>query len=182
MKYCCTILFCFFALAAWTQDDCYKILYDKGLTAYQAGRYAEALKKWEAAATCPDKPTRNDLDSRIGQAKAKLKPRPDSKPVKKPSVPTTTPSGNASDDELWDIVRDSKDSNTVQKYLDQYPNGRHAYVAGFRIKEIRSEFSIALRDIPKSPVFSGKNRSAPRTPPPTTVFGKSLMTPKIPIP
>ncbi|MCC6460920.1 MAG: hypothetical protein IT260_10650 [Saprospiraceae bacterium] len=118
-------------LAAMAQDDCYKPLYDKGLAAYNAGRYSEALKKWEAAKTCPDVPAAQDLDSRIRQARAKI---PAPKPASKPSTKPTTPSAG---DQLWDIVKDSQDPKTVQKYLDQYPGGRHAAAARQRIRELQ---------------------------------------------
>ncbi|MCC6460921.1 MAG: hypothetical protein IT260_10655 [Saprospiraceae bacterium] len=54
------------------QDNCYEFLYTKGNIAFADGRYAEALKKWEGAQTCPDKPLKNDVDDRIRQAQARI--------------------------------------------------------------------------------------------------------------
>ena len=64
------LLLCPLKIAA--QDTCYAFLYTKGNMAFTDGRYREAIKKWEGARTCPDKPPKNDVDERIRQAQARI--------------------------------------------------------------------------------------------------------------
>ena len=90
MKHAGPLLFLLFLLplAAKTQDDCYKLLYQIGQEAFNAGRYGDAIKKWNAAKGCPDKPANNDLDRRIEQARAKI---PASPKPKKPAIDASKP-------------------------------------------------------------------------------------------
>lgn len=55
---------------------CYDRLRTLGIEDYNAKKYEEAIKKWEAAKTCSFVPADNDLDSWIAKAKAPVpKPR-----------------------------------------------------------------------------------------------------------
>lgn len=140
------LLLAFLPLAAAGQGtDCYRRLYDKGLTEYNAGRWDSAVKKWNGAKNCPDKPAKNDLDARIRQAEAEKKKEQDRKnsaaaaPQKQPVKPKPNPpkaDTRAEDNALWDIVKDSKDPTTVQKYVDKYPDGLHAAAARKRIRDL----------------------------------------------
>ncbi len=66
------------------QTDCYSKLLQLGKTAYDKGAYSEAIKKWEAAKTCSDKPQNNELQALIDKAKQKISPTVSQKPAATP--------------------------------------------------------------------------------------------------
>jgi len=135
--------------AAAQQAGCYRRLYDKGEAEYRAERYAEAIKKWEGAKTCPDKPAKNDLDSRIQQAKEEQRKKDDKKqpkpvqqtPAKNTNTSTQTAetakrAADKADHETWDIIKGSNDPATFRRYLDKCKSCLYAEAARKRIREL----------------------------------------------
>lgn len=108
MKHAGPLLFLLFLLplAAKTQDDCYKLLYQIGQEAFNAGRYGDAIKKWNAAKGCPDKPANNDLDRRIEQARAK---------ISAPSKPKKTATAGSKTDKKGQTASSKKPASNSKK-------------------------------------------------------------------
>ena len=46
-------------------QDCYKTFYDKGVEHFRNDDFDAAIKSFEAAKVCSDKPTNNDVDDKI---------------------------------------------------------------------------------------------------------------------
>lgn len=61
-------------------QKCYTIASQKGDEAFKNGNYQEAIKFWEKARECSDKPPKHDLDSKITRANTALKPKPKPQP------------------------------------------------------------------------------------------------------
>lgn len=57
-------------------QSCYTNFYNKGKILYASGKYQEAINYFEEAKKCPDKPSNNDIQKRIGDCKNKLNPVP----------------------------------------------------------------------------------------------------------
>jgi formylglycine-generating enzyme required for sulfatase activity len=61
-------------------QKCYTLTSQKGDEAFKNGNYQEAIKFWEIARKCSDKPAKDDLDGKIGRANSALKPKPKIQP------------------------------------------------------------------------------------------------------
>jgi len=119
------VLHCFFlllpALAAAQECDCCKIR-TVGQTKYDNGDYAGAIKSWknaqektsDAATKCSDLSTLiTKAQKRINDANAARREREQA--------------AREADDNAWDIAQGSLTG--CQRYLQKYPNGRHATAA-----------------------------------------------------
>lgn len=89
----------------------------RGQKDFDAGRYDDAIKKWTLGQKAPDIDKCPDLADLINKAKRVKTEREE-------------------EDRLWNIVGDSQDPKTIQRYLKEYPNGRYATEAQNRIKNI----------------------------------------------
>jgi formylglycine-generating enzyme required for sulfatase activity len=63
-------IYLFFTLSISAQ--CYTVLYEAGISAFNSNEFNTAITKWNAAKSCPDKPADNDISGRINQARGKL--------------------------------------------------------------------------------------------------------------
>ncbi len=148
-----------FPLTAAAQGDCYHPLYNKGLSEFNAGRWDNAILKWKGAKDCPDKPANNDLDSRIRKAEKsksdevaermrrkeaaaaerKRQAEIDRQQRETASAVERNRAADKADDDAWDIIKDSRDTTVFRRYMEKYPNGRHAVAAQKRITELSGD-------------------------------------------
>lgn len=142
-RYCWALCLLPLLTAAQTPTECYRHLYKRGVEEYNAGRWADAIKKWEGAKTCPDKPAKNDLDARIQQAKAKLNPPkpspgktagPTEAQKKAEAQKQAEAAARKADDDAWEFAQGTLIG--CQRYLNKYPNGRHAAEARQCVRDL----------------------------------------------
>ncbi len=124
------------ALAA--AQSCCDIKRNAGQTAYNSGNYETAIAKWQEGKKCSDAASCTDLDNLISKARQKIKQRDDAaaKQRQQQAAAEKKRLADKADDDAWELVKDSQDPKTVQKYLDKYPPGRHASDARKRLKEL----------------------------------------------
>ena len=148
------LLFAPLARAAAQDDCCCCDFRQKGQTEYNAGRYQSAIKKWQLGQRCPDAAQCPTLAQLIREAQTHL-PKPKPKPAKTTPAKTTPsqPAADQNGDAFWELVKDSEDPKTIQKFLDQYPNSRHAAAASQRIKALTPAVSRPA-DTPKTNALS----------------------------
>jgi formylglycine-generating enzyme required for sulfatase activity len=155
---CC---FCLLTQITYAQNDdtCYKRTRQKGIDAYNAQKFKDAIFYWETAKGCGYVPANNDLNTWIKKANDKLNPP---KPVVKPQTPiqkpaTVNPGISAEDQKKREAAirleadkkqREQADEtawkyaqriNTVvayQIYLDDYPSGKYTGTARQKIKDL----------------------------------------------
>jgi formylglycine-generating enzyme required for sulfatase activity len=118
---------------------------DAGQTAYNNGNYETAIAKWQEGKKCSDAASCTDLDGLIANARSKIKQRDAAAAEQRRQREAEAERqrkaeqkrlADKADDDAWDLVKDSQDPKTVQKYLDKYPSGRHATDARKRLKEL----------------------------------------------
>jgi formylglycine-generating enzyme required for sulfatase activity len=174
------IIITFMGTVLSAQSKCYDILYQKGKSAFAAGKYEDALKKFNGAKDCSDKPAVNDLNAQIQLVQSKL-PSPPSppkppKPVNKPikSIPKTQPEkpsqtrDKAQQEKIdWEIATGIGQESAFWNYLEKYPTGWHS-------KEARQRMDILQQNQKNTPIAVVP---APVTPP--VVVQKTIFKPEM---
>lgn len=133
------LLFCLCLLPALAAaQSCCDIKRKAGQTAYDARNYETAIAKWQEGKKCSDAASCTDLDGLIAKARQKIKERDAAvaKQRQQKAAAEQKRLADKADDDAWELVKDSQDPKTVQKYLDKYPQGRHAAAARKRIREL----------------------------------------------
>ena len=126
-------------------QKCFDVAARKGDLAFKNGKYAEAIKLWEAALKCTEVPAKNDLDIRINQAKLALKapqkqpeqqrPQPQkTQNTNRPQKPNKTESPSQQrqaettnyDADAWAVAKKAQTIDGYKAYLSKYPRGQFA--------------------------------------------------------
>lgn len=140
----------FFALSTHIQAQCYDKFSKEGDAARARGEIKLAIEKWERAKKCSDKPSNNNLESKIKDAESILnKPKPPkpTPPSRLKPTQNTNPTPSAStelsieekaerDKKAWNIVQKVDNIAAYQGYLDEFPVGIYRYSAKKRIEQL----------------------------------------------
>jgi formylglycine-generating enzyme required for sulfatase activity len=144
-----------FALSTHTQAQCYDKFSKEGDAARARGEIKLAIEKWERAKKCSDKPSNNNLESKIKDAEKLLKP---TKPTPIPPRPQNPIPAQVSEKErereklriereterqrierdqtAWTIAQKADNIAAYQGYLDEFPIGIYRFSAKKRISEL----------------------------------------------
>lgn len=129
LLFICSLLL-FGVLAHAQNATCYTKTRQKGMDAYNAKKYTDAINFWEAAKGCSYVPADNDLNSWIKKANDKLNPPESSTPNKRPVT------NNAADEAAWKLTQRINSKAAYEAYLADYPKGKYAATARQKIKNL----------------------------------------------
>lgn len=141
---------CLLLLAGLSQSlqaqSCCDKLRTAGIESYNKGKYADAIKKWEAAKTCATKCSTDDLNSWIKKANNKLntlkkkpatvKPGISAEDQKKREAAIRQEEAQKADEAAWKLAQQLSTKAAYDAYLSDYPKGKYASTAGQKIKNL----------------------------------------------
>jgi len=140
------IVIIFLQLTAFAfSQDCYSFMHKEGETAYYAGNYSTALKNFNAAKECPDKPATNDLDTWIAKCNTAIKKADDAaaakkleeaKKAKEAAAAKKLEETKKAEETAWTKAQNANTLESYKEYLKNYPAGKNKIACEALIKAL----------------------------------------------
>ena len=132
--------FCFIGYAEAQEEDCYNRTRNSGISAMKNKDYDKAIKAFEQAKKCPDKPSGNDLDAKITECKnLKAKAAKDKTDKDKKNQEQAEERRRREERERWEREQ-------AQEKEEQMARNAYMTITGIRFYNSNSEGQLISRD------------------------------------